>query len=181
MEKRFSTIFEVHNVRTATMKVSYTPDDNVVYVQAAKTLNPNIDIKNGIAKGTKIFDRENTICMKLEWTEVAAIAKAEHPYYLKNWINKNFVHKTPKSTTILNVIQNAKALEKDELAISLIFTSTKNGVETKVFVPLSGDQTYDLAKALAAALDERIRRYDERPDKPAENKEANIDLNNIFG
>jgi hypothetical protein len=106
-----SELFTAHNARQAAIKfnasVSYEVktdstgnilEDNYgnpiftgktfnpcVFVRMAKTLDSNIDMSKGIEKGTRVFDWENSIVMKLEESEIAVVSMLSNPYYLMKW------------------------------------------------------------------------------------------------
>lgn len=172
MAQQFTDMFSAHNPSKAVIKFSYSPDDNAVYIRAATALNPNLDLRKfRIEKGSKIFDWENkSIYMKLTWTEVASIAKALHPHYLKTWEKTQFFHQTAERQTSLTIVPNEHA--EFSLTLMMMSKSRSNADDIiKLALGLTRDQTYSLAKSCDAVLNKKLDFIDF--DKTAYNADKN--------
>ena len=155
-EKQYINLFKAYNVRSAAITITYAINNNSVFVRMAKTLDPNVKLIGGkIQKGDNLFDWGNAINFKLEPVEIAGLAKLEQPFYLKNWEDKTMFHQYEGTTTVFSVTQNKRLIENGELAVCLNLSTEKNKVKTSAFLPLNGDQTYLLAKAMTIALNKQ--------------------------
>lgn len=146
-----SELFSAHNARQAAVKfnssIAYEIVSNdgtpikdeygnyiftgktffpAVYVKMAKTLDPNIDMSKPIAKGTRVFDWENSIVLKLQNQEVAMISMLSNPYYIMKW-NDLLVEEYNNKKNELFTIYHSGGGKDSKSKIFKVNCNNKNG------------------------------------------------------
>ncbi len=110
-------VFECYNVRTACLQLSLSENDateyngnkkeTLVFLTMAPTIDKNISMDVVRRGGTKLFDYNNKIVMKLEKHELAALAKLRQPFFIKRYATPALDHQgQPKKDVRGNAMMN---------------------------------------------------------------------------
>lgn len=177
-----------------------------VYVKMAKTLNPNIDMSKPIEKGTRVFDWENSVVLKLQNQETAMISMLSNPYYILNW-NKLLVEEYNGRKNELYTIYHSGGGKESKSKIFKVSCNKKNeniqvvlsithnktdGTKDNMWITLKLHQAHELGVAMSGFLmhqceynsnfrDIKNNYYNKKDKIKEENNEIkNIDISEFF-
>lgn len=189
---RETELFSAHNARQAAIKITSSCNYEIltnengdpvkdeygnyiftgkrfnptVYLRMAKTLNPNIDMSKPIAKGTRVFDWENSVVLKLQNHEVAILSMLSNPFYLMKWNDLLVEEYNDKKNELFNVFHNSNRDTKEskilkiqpqskygsiQVAISVIHNKP-DGSKDNMWISLKIHQAHELGLAMAGYL-----------------------------
>jgi len=107
-----------------------------VYLRIAKTLNPNIDMSKPIIKGTRVFDWENSIVLKLTNEEIAVLSMLADPFYIYRWDNMlTEQNQNGKKSELYTFFHSSRGQQPAESKMFSVHCNKKT--EDTIFVVLS--------------------------------------------